>query len=769
MLTIHNYRSWSSSLAVLIALTSIRSSHVCAEDVQPANSTLERGATIFRESCAECHGMNGEGVEGFYSDPLIGDLTANGLASVISTTMPEGSPEDCVGEDADAVAAWMHQAFYGETAQNRNNPPRTSLSRLTASQLRQSLADLYAQQVGVASIVNERGLKGQYFDAANFKKDSRKIERIDSTIDFDFGKEGPGEDINPEEYAIQWRGGLLAEHTGDYEIIVRSTCSFTCQLGDYSRMFIDNHVQSGDKSEFRQKVSLTGGRVYPLQIKFRQRKRKTEQPRATISLSWISPGAVEQIIPERHLVPVSVPSAIALQTWLPPDDRSYGFERGISVNREWDDSVTNAAIEFAAFATDELWPRYQNQHKNDANQNRQRLSTFLTGIIQTAFRGPADDATQALYINSQISSIEDDAEAIRQVLLATLKSPRFLYPTLDRHRAASQRHANRLALVMFDSLPADKWLREQIQQDQLESREQIQEAATRMVNDYRVQFKTRQLMSEWLNLRRISDISKDDVQFPGYDAALISDLRDSLYHMMDDVTWSHASDYRKLFAESTGMKSEAEIAFYGIEETSVDQVASSEISSAGLLTHPYLMSGLAYRDSSSPIHRGVFLIRHILGRVLRPPNAAFVPLSPDLGPDLTTRERVHLQTTPEGCQTCHRKINGLGFALENMDAVGRYRTTEHGHAIHAEGLYTTRSGDEVRFDGPKELADFVANSDDAHRAFVHRAFLHFVKQPPGAWGPETLHKLTETFRNNEYSIRKLLIEIAVIAAQPPAS
>ncbi len=96
-----------------------------------------------------------------------------------------------------------------------------------------------------------------------------------------------------------------------------------------------------------------------------------------------------------------------------------------------------------------------------------------------------------------------------------------------------------------------------------------------------------------------------------------------------------------------------------------------------MITHPYLMSALAYHDSTSPIHRGVFLIRFVLGRTLRPPAEAFAPLSPDLHPDLTTRERVELQTSPESCQVvCHSKINGLGFTLENFDAVGRYRELE---------------------------------------------------------------------------------------------
>ena len=152
-----------------------------------------------------------------------------------------------------------------------------------------------------------------------------------------------------------------------------------------------------------------------------------------------------------------------------------------------------------------------------------------------------------------------------------------------------------------------------------------------------------------------------------------------------------------------------------------------------MLSHPYLMSGLAYRDSTSPIHRGVLLMRYLLGRTLRPPNEAFTPLSPTLHPDLTTRERVSLQTSPESCQVCHTKINGLGFALEKFDAVGRYQEQELGRAIDSSGRYTNTVGETVEFAGPRELADFLADSDDAKRAFVVRAFQHFVKQPLAAY------------------------------------
>ena len=67
------------------------------------------------------------------------------------------------------------------------------------------------------------------------------------------------------------------------------------------------------------------------------------------------------------------------------------------------------------------------------------------------------------------------------------------------------------------------------------------------------------------------------------------------------------------------------------------------------------MSNLAYHNTSSPIHRGVFLIRHAFGRTLRPPDAAFTPINPDLHPDLTTRQRVELQTAETQLPSLSRK------------------------------------------------------------------------------------------------------------------
>lgn len=742
-----------------------------AEELSPL---LLKGQELYASSCAECHGDRGEGVESAYGEPLIGDDSVGQLAELISDTMPEGDPEACVGEDAEAVAAFIHYSFYSEAARIRNRPPRVSLARLTATQLRQSYADLYEQFDGSPRLTDDRGVRAVYFNGDRWKNENKKIERVDPVIDFDWGRESPGEGIEADGFYINWQGAIRADITGRYEIIVDSTCSFVMDFGRNGRQLIDNHVQSGDKTEFRRSLLLTAGRVYPFKIDFKQRKRKTELPPARIRLSWVPPGGVQEVIPTRNLVDVDAPPTFSLETSLPPDDRSYGFERGIAINRQWDTSTTAAALEFAQVAIDELWPAYLNRHKKVPGDTRQKMDSFLTEVLTAAFRGPLDNDLKNLYITKQLQAEPDDAEAIKRVLLVALKSPRFLYPQLDSDRSPSQRVANRLALVLYDSLPTDLKLQRLVDENKLTDEEELRRFVREHVDDYRVRAKTRDMMHEWLNVGHFGEITKNGEAFDGFDKALVSDMRQSLDAFLDEVVWSEASDYRQLFTADWAYSTERMGAFLGekwqpegkSDGEALQKVQLDSGKRFGMLTHPYLLSGLAYYDTTSPIHRGVFLIRFMLGRTLRPPSEAFTPLSPDLHPDLTTRERVSLQTSPESCQVCHSKINPLGFVLESYDAAGRYRADEKSKPIDTSGSYTNRSGDLVEFTGPADLARYLADSDEAQRAFVARLFQHFVKQPPAAYGPGTLDDLTEKFREANYSIRALIVEVAIVAATP---
>ena len=108
-----------------------------AGNVVFADGTLERGKAIYAAQCAKCHGNSGQGVATKYEKPLAGNSSVEQLAEVITDTMPEDDAGACVGEDAVAVASYIHGRFY-------NGTPRKKLARLTGTQLSQSLADLFS-------------------------------------------------------------------------------------------------------------------------------------------------------------------------------------------------------------------------------------------------------------------------------------------------------------------------------------------------------------------------------------------------------------------------------------------------------------------------------------------------------------------------------------------------------------------------------------------------------------------------------------------------
>jgi mono/diheme cytochrome c family protein len=772
--------------STFMSLSSAVANPVASKDSE-TDATHQIGQKIFSTKCASCHGSDGQGVEKFYPDPLVGDASIGELTAIIAETMPEEDPDACVGTEAEAVASFMHHQFYSEAAQIRNRPPRQALQRLTGNQLRSSLSNLYGHFANIrtdkwSERQSQHGLEAHYFTGMQWKDDARKIQRTDPVIDFDFKLDGPkhadGKDagIDGENFYIHWNGGLRVEQTGRYEIIVRSTTSFICKFGHDRNEMIDNHVQSEGRDEFRRTLTLTGGRTYPIRIDFKQRKRKGETPPSSVSISWIPPGGVEEIVPAKHWVPGWVPAALRLETQMPPDDRTYGFPRGISVDPAWDEAVTSAALEFATQVNDELWEDYQNRHKKDKLSREDLLRQFLNELIAVAHRVPSDSPATERIVNTAFAANQDDTDRIRHAVLLTIKSPRYLYPSLDTDRSEAWQAASRVALTLQDCLPADEWLIKELNKQPATDPNRIRNLANVLVDDARTRAKVREMFYHWLEISPADDLRKDEELFPGFDAALVSDLRESLDTFIDTVVWSEASDYRQLVAADWALTTPRLSQFYGDAwapaesgETPGQADSASQLTRTvadanahvGVLTHPLVMAKFAHHRNSSPIHRGVFLIRHVMGRTLRPPNAAFAPLSPDLHPDLTTRQRVELQTSPESCQICHAKINPLGYALEQFDAVGRFRQQENGKPIDASGHYTTRGDEEVRFQTARELGDYIASSEDAQSAFVSRVFQYMVKQPIAAYGADRHEILTKQFRDSGFNIRELLIEIAV--------
>lgn len=719
-----------------------------------------RGQQIYQQQCAECHGPGGEGSEAGYGGPLVGDRSLAELTQLIVETMPEGDPEACVGEDAEAVAAFIYDAFYSPIAQARNRPARVELSRLTVRQYQNTVADLLGSFVGNGRWDQERGLNAEYFNQRRFNRDNRVIERRDATVDFDFDEGSPGEKIDAAEFSIRWRGSVMAPETGEYEIILESENGTRLWLNDNSKPLIDAWVKSGDDREFRASIFLLGGRVYPLRLEFFKYKEKT----AAIKLKWKAPHQVEETIPARYLAPHWQPETFVVTTPFPPDDRSVGYERGTAISKAWHNATTYAAIDVADYVSRNLSRLAKT--RDEAEDRVDKVRAFLEQFAERAFRRPLSEEERNWYIHRHLAGDQPLEESTKRITLLLLKSPFFLYRDLESQAAPSYQVASRLSFALWDSLP-DKQLFDAAERGELETRDQVVRQAERMLGDLRSRSKLRQFFHQWLHVDRMHDLAKDSQLYADFKPQIAADLRTSLDLFLDEVIWSEASDYRQLLLADYVYFNGPLAQFYGADlpaDADFQKVSLEPTERAGILTHPYLMAGFAYNSISSPIHRGVFLARSVLGRFLRPPPVAVAPLAPDLHADMTTRERVTLQTSPAACITCHKMINPLGFSLEHFDAVGRYRTEEKGQPIDASGVYVASSGEEVSLKGARDLALFVADSEEARQAFAKQLFHYTVKQPVMAFGSERPQMLAATFAEQNYSVKKLLVEIAAVSA-----
>ncbi len=616
------------------------------------------GAVIYGKLCADCHGDKGQGVADKYDEPLHGNRSIEALAKRIARTMPDDDVGACVGEDAKQVAAYIYEAFYSPRAQARLHPPEFDLARLTISQYRTAAADMVGRFRGSEKPPGtERGLSAHYSgrfvepygpprpDAKNDQERAERdrIERVnfderDDRVAFAFGTESPApERLRGSEFNIRWEGSVFAEETGAYEFIVKTENGIRLSVNDAKTALIDAWVTPGrEVREEKKSIHLLGGRWYPLTLEFFKFRDKT----ASIQLQWKPPHGVVETIPQDHLAPARNRPTMVVATAFPADDRSAGYQRGTGVSKAWDQATTEAAIEVAEHVdahVEEL-----SGVKSNAPDRVEKLKQFARRFAEAAFRRPLSEEDYGHFIERPVASAKSPDLAVKRAILFALKSPRFLYPELlDAAPPDDYEVASRLALSLWDFIPDQKLL-QAAAEGKLRTREQIAAQADRMLGDPRTKAKLRGFFHHWLELERAESIAKDAKTFPGFDDRVLADLRTSLELFLEQVVWSERSDYRELLQADYLLLNERLGKLYGksVSGAGFQRVAFDPQERAGVVTYPYLLAAFAYSKQTSPVHRGVFLTRTIVGMTLKPPLMAIAFEDAKFDAHLTMREKV---------------------------------------------------------------------------------------------------------------------------------
>ena len=731
------------------------------------------GEAVYRQDCMSCHGPVGEGVAGKSDEPLVGEKSVAALAKYVAREMPEDDPGTLSMADATAAAEYVHQAFYSAEARARNHPPRIELAHLTVRQYRESIADLLGSLRGAAGTTESGGLAAVYRERP--ERDPKKPDRnrpevtfkkqVDPVIDFDFGANAPEKGTYAAQFSINWTGSVLAPDTGEYEFRVTSPNGVRFYVnppegGNEKNALIDLWVSSGMSRSAHASLFLLGGRSYPIKVEFFKFKDKT----AGLKLEWRPPGGDWTVVPRSQLSPTWSSHVNVVSVPLPPDDGSIGYERGSSVSREWTEAVAKGALQVSAMIGPGVFGLAGT--KADAPDRAEKLKAFSLRFAQLAYRRPLTDEQKADLVAIYAGAVAPEVAA-KRAFIFTLSNPAFLYPGIgpqDDYAVAS-----RLALALWDSVP-DAPLLKSAAAGQLKTEAQVRQHAQRMMKDPRAKAKLRDFLHDWLHVEEGAEIAKDQKEYPGFDQGLVMDLRTSLDLFTENIVWSEQSDYRQLLLGDTILMNQRLAKFYGQQVAPGDGFQPVKMDAdqrAGVLTHPYLLATFSYTKSTSPIHRGVFVTRNILGRMLKPPPMAIAFMDDKFDPSFTMREKVTELTSKPACMSCHVTINPLGFSFERFDAVGRVRATDNRKPVDPVSEYVAADGSVLKLTGARDVGVHAAESQAGQAGFVRNLFHSLVKQPPAAYSPELVGLLTDKFRADGFHVRNLAVEVAVVAALRP--
>jgi hypothetical protein len=347
-------------------------------------------------------------------------------------------------------------------------------------------------------------------------------------------------------------------------------------------------------------------------------------------------------------------------------------------------------------------------------------ATFIKTFGRRAFRRDltAAEVTSytAIYTEGTASSGTQSAftKGAALVITAMLQSPNFLYRMElgdDGAPLSGYELAAKLSLWLRDTTPTDAML-DAAAKGSFDSADSAVTQATTMLEDPAAVSTVRQMHNQLYKLGLFNTITKANVQ--GYSDGLITEFTSAANSFFDYI-YTQNLGVKDILTTNVGFAGPLMASLYGVKVTgsAVQQVALSD-RSGWYSQAPYLTLWAINNDPDS-IHRGVRINADTLCADLGPP-AVTLPSVPALAPNQSNRQRYEALTNSCGapCHTVY--INTLGFAFEDYDGVGRYRTTDNGQPVDTTGSYPFAEGT-LSFSGAPELMQLVAQGTQAHQCW----------------------------------------------------
>ena len=345
---------------------------------------------------------------------------------------------------------------------------------------------------------------------------------------------------------------------------------------------------------------------------------------------------------------------------------------------------------------------------------------IISSLARRAYRRPVND----LDVNALLESYREGhasggfERGIRVALERMLSSPDFLF-RIERqppdarpdtpYAVSDVELASRLSFFLWSSMPDDELI-DLAAAGQLHDVDVLEQQARRMLKDPRAEALVDNFAGQWLRLRNLSAVLPDTRMFPNFDENLRRALRRETELFVGSIINEDRSALDLIGADYTFVN-ERLARHYGMPNvygSEFRRVAVTDGRRGGLLGHGSILVATAQPNRTSPVVRGKWILESLLAA---PPPAAppNVPPLEDTPGGETLRQRMEQHRRNPVCATCHTMMDPLGFALENFDAVGAWRTHENGLPVDAEGAMP----DGTTFNGVAGLRQALLATPDA--------------------------------------------------------
>jgi mono/diheme cytochrome c family protein len=337
---------------------------------------------------------------------------------------------------------------------------------------------------------------------------------------------------------------------------------------------------------------------------------------------------------------------------------------------------------------DELKHRVEYFPSEEGNMDQVR--ECLGALARRAFRRPVTVDEIDGYVSivkAEIAAKEKFRDAVKAGMLAILCSKSFVFiaegdENANRTTLNDWEIASRLSYLLWSTMP-DEELFSLAEKGKLHDKAELSRQVARMLADERATRFTDSFATQWLRLRKVGMFQPDKKLYPDYDQNLEASMVGETKAFFREVL--QGGHTLRDFLQCDWTMANARLAqYYGLPDASLPRDGFQRVSlpadshRGGLLTQAAILSLTSDGTRHRPVHRGVWLSEAIFGKTPPPPpaNVEPIPTNPVDAPKATLRMKLEAHIHDARCAACHARIDPLGLAFENYDAIGRWRTEE---------------------------------------------------------------------------------------------